>query len=86
LIAEPALMGANFIQSHCINRHEGGVNSLFVDFSARKVGLKQLWTFEWRRGDDTANMYSIAGYGGNEAACAAYWDSQVPWMKDFPEY
>ncbi len=31
----------------CINRHNGGVNSLFLDWSVRKVGLKELWTLRW---------------------------------------
>ncbi|OHB79460.1 MAG: hypothetical protein A2Z25_07630 [Planctomycetes bacterium RBG_16_55_9] len=31
----------------CINRHDGGINSLFWDWSARKVGLKELWTLRW---------------------------------------
>ncbi len=31
----------------CINRHDGGVNGLFLDWSVRKVGLKELWTLQW---------------------------------------
>jgi len=27
---------------HCINRHNGGINGLFMDWSVRKVGLKEL--------------------------------------------
>ena len=30
----------------CINRHHGGINMLFADWSVRKVGLKELWTLE----------------------------------------
>ncbi len=37
------------IRSFCIDRHNGGVNGLFLDFSARKVGLKQLWQLRWHR-------------------------------------
>jgi hypothetical protein len=33
----------------CINRHSGFVNSAFLDFSARKVGLKELWRLKWHR-------------------------------------
>jgi prepilin-type N-terminal cleavage/methylation domain-containing protein len=33
----------------CMNRHNGFVNSLFLDFSARKVGLKELWELKWHR-------------------------------------
>jgi len=37
----------------CINRHDGFVNSSFCDFSARKVGLKELWRLKWHRRYDT---------------------------------
>jgi hypothetical protein len=33
----------------CVNRHEGYVNLGFLDASARKVGLKQLWRLKWHR-------------------------------------
>ena len=49
------------IQGLCINRHEGGVNGLFADFSVRKVGLKELWTFPWDRACDTTGPWTKAG-------------------------
>jgi prepilin-type processing-associated H-X9-DG protein len=33
----------------CIDRHSGFVNFLFMDWSVRKVGLKELWTLKWHR-------------------------------------
>jgi prepilin-type N-terminal cleavage/methylation domain-containing protein len=33
----------------CFDRHSGNVNSVFLDMSARKVGLKQLWRLKWHR-------------------------------------
>jgi len=33
----------------CINRHNGSTNFLFMDWSIRKVGLKELWTLKWHR-------------------------------------
>jgi type II secretory pathway pseudopilin PulG len=33
----------------CINRHDGFVNCVLLDFSARKVGLRELWTLKWHR-------------------------------------
>jgi len=45
----------------CINRHNGGINMLFMDWSARKVGLKELWTLKWHREFDTAGKWTIAG-------------------------
>jgi prepilin-type N-terminal cleavage/methylation domain-containing protein/prepilin-type processing-associated H-X9-DG protein len=37
----------------CINRHNEAVNSVFVDGSVRKVGLKELWRLNWHRSFDT---------------------------------
>ncbi len=37
-----------------INRHTGGVNMLFMDFSARRVELKQLWQYPWHRNWDSS--------------------------------
>jgi prepilin-type processing-associated H-X9-DG protein len=45
----------------CIDRHSGGVNYLFIDWSARKVGLKELWTLRWQEGFDTAGPWTKAG-------------------------
>ena len=30
----------------CINRHNGHINSLFMDWSVRKIGIKELWTLK----------------------------------------
>lgn len=32
-----------------INRHLGFINSLLLDFSVRKVGLKELWLLKWHK-------------------------------------
>ncbi len=56
----------------CINRHDGYVNWLFVDFTVRKIGLKQLWKLKWHRACDTQ-----AGPTREE------WPD---WMKTFKEY
>ncbi len=45
----------------CINRHDGGVNGLFMDWSVRKVGLKELWTLKWHPKYDTAGPWTKAG-------------------------
>jgi hypothetical protein len=34
---------------YCIPRHYGAINGLFMDFSARKIGLKELWLLKWNR-------------------------------------
>ena len=38
----------------CHNRHNGGINVLFMDWSVRKVGLKSLWKLKWNRNFDTS--------------------------------
>jgi prepilin-type processing-associated H-X9-DG protein len=45
----------------CFDRHNGGNNMLFMDWSVRKVGLKELWTVKWSRDFDTANPWTKAG-------------------------
>ncbi len=50
-----------WMNSFCINRHDGFVNCLFMDWSVRKVGLKELWTLKWHRRFNTANEWTKAG-------------------------
>jgi prepilin-type N-terminal cleavage/methylation domain-containing protein/prepilin-type processing-associated H-X9-DG protein len=45
----------------CINRHNGGTNMVFMDWSVRKVELKQLWTLKWNSQFDIANSWTKAG-------------------------
>jgi prepilin-type N-terminal cleavage/methylation domain-containing protein/prepilin-type processing-associated H-X9-DG protein len=45
---EPTALGVN-MQGFCIDRHNGKVNALFVDFSVQPVGLKQLWKLKWHQ-------------------------------------
>jgi hypothetical protein len=73
-------------QCACISRHMMVVNVLFMDWSVRSVGLKELWTLKWYRQYDTCGEWTICGNGGSLPACAAKWDAAAPWMKDFPEY
>ncbi len=37
------------MQRVCVNRHNGGVNLLYMDLSVRKLGLKHLWAQRWHR-------------------------------------
>ncbi len=62
----------------CINRHNGGVNTLFLDWSVRKVGLKELWTLKWHRQYDTAGPWTKAG-----GVQPSDWPQ---WMRRFKEY
>lgn len=43
----------NEMWQFCIPRHDGFVYLLFMDWSVRKVGLKELWKLKWHRAFDT---------------------------------
>jgi len=62
----------------CINRHNGGTNMLFMDWSVRKVGLKEHWTFNWSRQFDTTGPWTKAG-----GALPTDWPQ---WMRRFKDY
>jgi prepilin-type processing-associated H-X9-DG protein len=63
-----------FMMRVCMNRHDGFVNSAFLDGSARKVPLKCLWKLKWHRTFDpeegpTEEEFNSTGDG---------------WMAEFP--
>jgi len=41
--------GLSHMARVCLNRHDGFVNGIFLDFSGRKIGLKELWRLKWHR-------------------------------------
>jgi prepilin-type N-terminal cleavage/methylation domain-containing protein/prepilin-type processing-associated H-X9-DG protein len=45
----------------CIDRHDGYVNGLFVDWSVRRVGLKELWTLKWNGQWNPAGRWTKTG-------------------------
>lgn len=56
-----AAWSGNQMAQSCINRHVGFEVASFCDFSARKVGLKELWTLKWHRRFDTMGPWTRAG-------------------------
>ena len=62
----------------CIDRHRGAINGLFMDWSVRKVGLKELWTLKWHRRYDAKGPWTKAG-----GALPGDWP---PWMWGFKDY
>jgi len=62
----------------CINRHNGHINVLFLDWSARKVGLKELWTLKWGSDWDTAGPWTKAG--------GVQPEDWPRWMRSFKDY
>ncbi|MBN1507261.1 MAG: prepilin-type N-terminal cleavage/methylation domain-containing protein [Sedimentisphaerales bacterium] len=62
----------------CFNRHEGGVNHLFLDWSVRKVGLKEIWTLKWHTQYNTQGPWTKAG--------GARPEDWPQWMRNFKDY
>jgi len=54
----------------CIDRHNGYINCLFLNWSVRNVGLKELWNLKWHREFDTS------GWSG----------AWPVWMRKFKDY
>ena len=73
----PVILGDG-MKSFCINRHDGGINSLFLDWSVRKVGLKELWKLKWNPVFNTAGHWTRAG--GVEP------EDWPEWMRKFKDY
>jgi prepilin-type N-terminal cleavage/methylation domain-containing protein/prepilin-type processing-associated H-X9-DG protein len=48
----------NTINAFAINRHSGAINVTFLDFSVRKVALRDLWSQKWHRSYDTNESQS----------------------------
>ena len=62
----------------CKNRHEGYINGLFLDYSVRKIGLKEMWLLKWHR-------YYITD--GPWTTCGGVVPGDWPiWMQDFEDY
>lgn len=55
------LQSGGAMGAFCVDRHDGGIHSFFMDWSTRKVGLKELWTLKWHRGFNTAGPWTKAG-------------------------
>jgi prepilin-type N-terminal cleavage/methylation domain-containing protein/prepilin-type processing-associated H-X9-DG protein len=87
--AEPPVYNGDFSNEMkwiCIDRHMGSTNAVYLDGSARKTGLKELWTLKHSKTFDVCGSWTICGFGGKTTACAAAWDAQSPWMSKMPEY
>ena len=68
----------NEMKHFCIDRHNGFTNHLFMDWSVRKVGLKELWALKWHR------QFPVNGFWTKAGGCAP---SDWPdWMRIFKEY
>ena len=62
----------------CIDRHNGFVNFAFADWSARRVGLKELWTLQWHRAYNVNGSWTKAG-----GMTPADWPQ---WLRKYKDY
>lgn len=81
---------SNNMSRFCVNRHDGYVNAVFLDFSARRVGLKELWLQKWSRiyvadleEPDENNFDNVGAIQNLRALLGGKWPD---WMVDFKDY
>jgi prepilin-type N-terminal cleavage/methylation domain-containing protein len=67
----------NAMNRYCLNRHDGHISAIFMDYHVQKVGLKQLWTLRWSRGFSLINPWTTAG-----GVLPADWPN---WMSSFKD-
>ena len=65
-------------KAFCINRHNEHVNGLFMNWSVRRIGLKELWTLKWHDDYNTAGPWTKAG-----GVQPSNWPE---WMRNFRDY
>jgi len=69
---------AHEMKHFCIDRHNATINMLFMDWSVRQVGLKELWTLKWHRQFNRNGFWTLAG-----GAQTSDWPD---WMRNFKPY
>jgi len=75
----PWTPGGSHFERIVQNRHGRGLeNCAFMDGTARKVGLKELWTLKWHRGYDTNGPWTVAG-----GVQRSNWPE---WMRSFEDH
>jgi len=74
----PRDTGAAPGSAFCIDRHLACVNGVFLDWSVRRVGLKELWTLKWNQSFSTVNKWTKAG--------GVQPEDWPEWMRGFKDY
>ena len=69
----------NNMRRVCLNRHNAAMNSVFLDISVRRIGLKELWTLKWNREYDL-NICPWTTAGGVQPS------NWPQWMRSFKDY
>lgn len=71
-------VGNNGMRPFCIDRHGGFINAMFMDWSVRKVGIKELWTLKWHPDFNTGGSWTKSGN--------VLPDDWPQWMRRFRDY
>jgi len=71
---EPSVGNDHEMRRVCINRHNMAINMLFLDFTVRKVELKELWELWWHRNWNPNNDPPPD------------WETAAPWMAHLKDY
>jgi prepilin-type N-terminal cleavage/methylation domain-containing protein/prepilin-type processing-associated H-X9-DG protein len=71
-------VGSNSMRAFCIPRHGGFLNGLFLDWSVRKVGVKELWTLKWSPDFNVRGPWTTAG-----GVTADQWPL---WLRKYKDY
>jgi hypothetical protein len=75
---EDAAWSSNNMGRVCINRHRGFTDVSFLDWSVRKVGLKELYTLQWHKAWNTRGPFTLAG-----GVSADSWPDWIRAQKDY---
>ena len=63
----------------CKNRHEGYINIVFLDYSVKKIGLKEMWRLKWNRKFELDNLWTAEG-----GVKPGDWPEWMHGFKDYP--
>jgi prepilin-type N-terminal cleavage/methylation domain-containing protein/prepilin-type processing-associated H-X9-DG protein len=74
----PSITNSNSIRPFCIPRHGGFINGLFMDWSVRKVGIREIWTLKWSPDFNTRGAWTHAGGAAS--------DNWPAWLRMYKEY
>jgi prepilin-type N-terminal cleavage/methylation domain-containing protein/prepilin-type processing-associated H-X9-DG protein len=78
VVQDAAWESTQHMRRICIDRHDGGINMAFLDWSVRKVGLKELWTLRWHKAYNQAGPWTHAG-----GVMASDWPAWMRPLRDF---
>jgi prepilin-type N-terminal cleavage/methylation domain-containing protein/prepilin-type processing-associated H-X9-DG protein len=77
-IQDAAWESTQHMRRICLDRHDAGINMAFLDWSVRKVDLKELWTLKWHKAYVTNGPWTKAG-----GVTGSDWPE---WMRRFRDF